>query len=176
MVERKRRRNLFDDVFGEDSFEDIEEMINHMLNEMGVNMDDLSNAPSVYGFSVSKRPGEEPEIREFGNVLPEASDRMPEGQRIQIGEIKPLVDILETEDSVHVVAEMPGIEKEDIHLDATDSAVELKATRGERNYSEYLELPVKIDPDSAKATYKNGVLEVIFRRQEPVRKTSIQID
>ena len=176
MAERKRRRNLFDDVFGEDSFEDIEEMINHMLNEMGVSMDDLPNQPSVYGFSVSKRPGEEPEIREFGNVSPEALNGMTEGQRIQIGEIKPLVDILETEDSVHVVAEMPGIEKEDIHLDATDSAVELKATHGERNYSEYLELPVKIDPDSAKATFKNGVLEVIFKRDEPVRKTSIQID
>ena len=176
MAERKKRRNLFDDIFGEESFEDIEEMINHMFDEMGISMDDLSNRPSVYGFSVSKRPGEEPEIHEFGNVPPEALTGMTGGQQISISEMKPLVDIFETEDSVHVVAEMPGIEKEDIHLDTTESLVELKASHGEYNYYESLELPVKIDPNSAKATYKNGVLEVIFKRQEPERKTSIQID
>ncbi len=176
MADKKRRRNLFDDIFGADPFDDIESMIDHMFNEMGVSMDDLPTQPFVYGFSVTRRPGEEPEIREFGNVPPEVIDGKTKGQQINIGERKPLVDVLETEDSVHVVAEMPGIEKEDIYLDATESAVELKATHDERKYSEYVELPVKIDPDSAKATYKNGVLEVIFKRLEPEKKTSIRID
>ena len=176
MAERKKRRNLFDDIFGEEPFEDIEEMLNHMFDEMGINMDDLSNRPSIHGFSISKRPGEEPEIHEFGNMPLDALPEMTGGQQISIGEVKPLVDIFETEDSVHVVAELPGVEKEDIYLDTTESLVELKASHGEYNYYETLELPVKIDPDSAKATYKNGVLEVIFRRQEPERKTSIQID
>ena len=176
MAERRRKKSLFDDIFGANPFEDVESVIDHMLNEMGISMDELSKQPFVYGFSVSQRPGEEPEIREFGNVPPEALDGKPMGQQINIGERKPLVDVLETEDSVHVVAEMPGIEKEDIHLDATESTVELKAIHGERKYSEYVELPVKIDQDSAKATYKNGVLEVIFKRQEPEEKTSIRID
>ena len=175
MAERKRRRNLFDDIFGADNFEDIESVLDHIFNEMGVSMDDLSNQPFVYGFSVSQRPGEDPEIREFGNVPNEAGDIKPTGQQMQIGERKPLVDVFETEDRVHIVAEMPGIEKEDILLDATDSTVELKATHGERKYSEYIELPVKVDPDSAKATYLNGVLEVIFDRREPEKKTSIHI-
>ena len=175
MADKRRRKGLFDDVFGADPFEDIESVIDHIFNEIGINMDDLSEQPFVYGFSVSQRPGEEPEIHEFGNVPPEAGDVKPKMQQINIGERKPLVDVFETEDSVHIVAEMPGIEKEDIQLDATDSTVELKATHGERKYSEYIELPVKVDPDSAKATYKNGVLEVIFERREPEKKTSIQI-
>ena len=176
MVDKKRRRNLFDDIFGVDQSGDVEDMIEHIFNEMGIDLDDISNQPFVYGFSVSQRQGEEPEIREFGNVPPEAGAVNPKGQQINIGERKPLVDVFETEDSVHIVAEMPGIEKEDIQLDATNSVVELKATHGERKYSEYIELPVDVDPDSAKATYLNGVLEVIFARREPEKKTSIQID
>ena len=176
MSDRKRRHNPFDDILGDDSFEDIDEILSHIFNEMGINMDDLPNIPSVYGFSVSKRPGEEPEIREFGNVSPEIMAGITNGQQIDISERKPLIDIFETENNVHVVAEMPGIEKEDIHLDATDSVVELKATHGERKYSEYIELPVKVDPDSAKATYKNGVLEIIFDRRETEKKTSIHIN
>lgn len=176
MADKRRKKSFFDDIFGDDSFEDVESMIDHMLNEMGISMDELSKQPFVYGFSVSQRQGEEPEIREFGNLPSEVITEKTNGKQMYIGERKPLVDVLETEDNVYVVAEMPGIEKEDIHLDATESAVELKATNADRKYSEYVELPVKVDPDSAKATYKNGVLEVIFKRQKPVRKTSIQIE
>ncbi len=175
MADKRRKRNLFDNLFGTDSYEDIEGMIDHMFNEMGINMDELLNQPFVYGFSVTQRPGEEPDIREFGNVPPEMMSGERDEQKINIGERKPLVDVLETDDNVHVVAEMPGIEKEDICLDATDSSVELKATHGEREYFEHIELPAKVDPNSAKATYKNGVLEVIFKRQETEKKTSIQI-
>jgi len=38
--------------------------------------------PFFYGFSINQRPGEEPEIREFGNIRPESG-------RIEIGERKP---------------------------------------------------------------------------------------
>jgi len=39
-----------------------------------------------------------------------------------------------------------------------------------------VELPVKVDPQSAKATYKNGVLEVTFKRLESSSQTSINIE
>ncbi|HJH32820.1 MAG TPA: Hsp20/alpha crystallin family protein [Methanosarcinaceae archaeon] len=176
MADERRKRNLFDNFFGADSYEDIEGMIDYIFNEMGINMDELSNQPLVYGFSVTRHPGEEPEIHEFGNVPPEMMSGKREEYKIHIGERKPLVDVLETDEHVHVAAEMPDIEKEDIHLDATDLTVELKAIHGERKYFEHIELPVRIDPNSAKATYKNGVLEVIFKRQETERKTSIEIE
>ncbi|MGP8322339.1 MAG: archaeal heat shock protein Hsp20 [Methanosarcinaceae archaeon] len=175
MADKRRKRNLFDNLFGADSYEDIEGIIEHMFNEMGINMDDLSKQPFVYGFSVTQRQGEEPDIREFGNISLETINGKMEEHKMNIGERKPLVDVLETDDCVHVVAEMPGIEKEDIYLDATDSVVELKATHGERKYFEHIELPIKVNPNSAKATYKNGVLEVIFKRQITEKKTSIQI-
>ena len=71
---------------------------------------------------------------------------------------------------VHILAEFPEIGKEDLLLRATAQNLEIKVT-GPPEYSEDVELPVRVDPKSAKASYKNGVLEVTFRRcadEEPV--------
>ena len=172
MADKRRRKSFFEDIFGDDSFEGIEDMINHIIENIGI--DELPGHPFVYGFSVTHMPGEEPSIREFGDIPPYQETEQFRHD-IHIDERKPLIEVLETEDSVHVIAEVPGIEKEDIQLDATDSAVDLKAFRDDRKYSEHIELPVKVNPKSAEATYKNGVLEVIFKRMEPMKKTTINI-
>ncbi|MCS3924186.1 archaeal heat shock protein Hsp20 [Methanosalsum natronophilum] len=178
MVDRRRRRkSFFDDFFGS-GFEDFENMIEEMVEKFGLDSNEFSRHPFVYGFSFSQKPGEEPEIREFGNIPSTNSRKNKEGtgHQVKIDERKPLIDVLETENEIHVIAEMPGIEKEDIKLNATESMVQLKASRGDRKYSENIELPGKIDPDSGKATYKNGVLEIIFKRVSDEHTRSIDID
>jgi HSP20 family protein len=141
---------------------------------MGMNLENFGQNPFIYGFSVTHRPGENPEIREFGNIL--TSEQKETGDRRYLDARKPLVDILETEDKVHVVAEIPGIEKENILLNATDLILDIETIDGNPKYSERVELPVKVDPQSAKATYKNGVLEVTFKRLESSSRTSINIE
>ncbi|AEH60886.1 heat shock protein Hsp20 [Methanosalsum zhilinae DSM 4017] len=176
MVDRRRRRkSFFDDFFGS-GFEDFENMIEEMIEKFGVDANELSRHPFVYGFSLTQKPGEEPEIREFGNVPSSKRGNDTEGHKVRIDERKPLIDVLETDSDIHVIAEMPGIEKEDISLNATDSSVELKASRGDRKYSEYIDLPAKIDPDTAKATYKNGVLEIIFKKSASQKSKTIDIE
>ena len=86
------------------------------------------------------------------------------------------IDVLETEEKVNVIAEMPGIEKEYIQLNATDLILDIETLYGNPKYSERIELPVKVDPQSAKATYQNGVLEVTFKRLESSSRTSIDIE
>ena len=51
----------------------------------------------------------------------------------------------------------------------------IKALSDDRKYSEQIELPAKVLPDPIKATYKNGVLEVIFVYDQSNRK-SIKIE
>ena len=83
---------------------------------------------------------------------------------------------MEIEDSVHIIAEMPGVEKEDIDISATASFVELRGSRGERKYFEHVDMPFEVDPNSAKATYKNGVLEIIFQRSGSQSRVTIDIE
>jgi len=171
---RRKRRSFLDEIFGIDPFEDIDEMFERISRAMGMNIKNFGQQPFIYGFSVTQRPGEEPEIREFGNIP--RFERTGTGEKHYIDARKPLIDVLEAEDTVHVIAEIPGIEKENIRLNATDLILDIETINGNPKYSERVELPVKVNPQSAKATYKNGVLEVTFNKLESSSRTSINIE
>ncbi|MDI6859104.1 MAG: Hsp20/alpha crystallin family protein [Methanocellales archaeon] len=159
---RKWRRSPFDDML-RDLFERIDEMFEEEKPFEAWR-------PFVFGFSLTRQPGEEPEIREFGNIFPWE-------EKIEIKERKPLIDTFESDDEIHVIAEMPGIEKKDIRLNATKTTLEIEAETENRRYAEHVDLPAGVDPDSAKATYNNGVLEVTLKRAMLVRKgRPIKID
>ncbi|WP_440946485.1 archaeal heat shock protein Hsp20 [Methanosarcina sp. T3] len=170
----RRKKSFFDEIFGIDPLKDMEEMFERLSSDMGMSMDNFGQHPFVYGFSVTQRPGEDPEIREFGNIP--MFEQTETGEKRYLDIRKPLIDVLETEEKIHVIAEMPGIEKENIQLNATDLILDIETLDGNPKYSERVELPVKVDPQSAKATYKNGVLEVTFQRLESSSRTSIDID
>lgn len=64
----KKRRNFFDEIFGIDPVKDVDEMFERLSRAMGMNMENFGQDPFIYGFSLTQRPGAEPEIREFGNI------------------------------------------------------------------------------------------------------------
>jgi HSP20 family protein len=160
-----RRRNMFD------IFSEFDEMFNEMIRDLDkMEPGEHNGGPFFYGFSMSQRPGEEPEIREFGNLY-------PEGGKVEIGERRPLVDVFDTDKTVQVVAEMPGIEKDDVELDAEGNKLEIKASHGDRKYHEIVELPADVDIDSAKASYKNGVLDITLKKvTKAAKKKKINVE
>ena len=89
--------------------------------------------------------------------------------RISIREERePLVDVMETDDEVKVIAELPGVEKKDIKLYGTEDTLTISVDTAERKYYKKVELPSAVDAKSAKASYKNGVLEVrLKKKKEP---------
>lgn len=106
---------------------------------------------------------------------------------------EPYTDIMETTDSVIVTAELPGVKKEDISINAAEESIEISAEikreakveekgfyRRERGYDRYYRaysLPARVKPDEAKATYKNGVLEIVLPKTEAKEKgRSVRID
>ena len=76
------------------------------------------------------------------------------------------VDVYEEDDGVRVVADLPGVEKEAIDLKCDGEVLTISAANDRREYDERLRLPVRVDEHSARATFKNGVLEVTFDRSE----------
>ena len=155
----KKRGSFFDDFFGEG----FDELMDQMLRDL---QEGRQPKPFIYGFSMTQHPGEAPEVREFGNVQPLGRSVKMEDER------KPLIDVMETTDEVHVIAEMPGVDRTDVQLDTTESRLDIKAQNEFKKYSESVELPVKVDPHSAKATYRNGVLEVRLKRVQPEEEKS----
>ena len=111
--------------------------------------------PFVYGYSMKIGPDGKPEVREFGNVKPRRNG-LPQVQE----EREPLVDIIETNGEIHVVVELPGVEKNDIKLSGTEDSLTITVDTPERKYYKEVALPAKVNVKEAKTQYKNGVLEV----------------
>ena len=105
--------------------------------------------PFVYGYSVTIGQDGKPVIREFGNIKP----GLPIGRpAIQVkSEREPIVDVIQEEKQIKVVAELPGVKKEDIQLSASEDSLTLMVEGDTRIYFNQIVLP-EVEPDSAKAS------------------------
>lgn len=188
--ERRRRRFPLSDWYFEDvekSFTEMERMMEEMFKRfMEQAPEDLSikrgsgvirgTRPIVWGYSITVGSDGKPVVREFGNLKPSARRKPWEPPFSLKEEREPLVDLIETVDEVRVVAELHGVEKEDITLHATRNTLIIKVETKERKYLKKLELPTEIDPKSAKSTYKNEVLEVTLKKVEKGKPTGFSIN
>jgi len=69
----------------------------------------------------------------------------------------------EKEKVVKLIAEMPGVEKTDVKILVDKNVASITAKRGEKKYHCKVPLQHKVDENSAKATYKNGILQLVFK-------------
>ena len=93
------------------------------------------------------------------------------------GEIEPLSDVMTSDKEVKVVVEVPGIEKKDIKINAHDSSVEISTTdTAQRKYRRVIELPEEADIETARSTYKNGILEIVFNKKAKQKGRQINVE
>ena len=174
---KKRRSQSKDPFFGEinDMFREMEKMMDEDLKNFtdkvpkeyvkerklpdGSTVKEMG--PFVYGYSMKIGPDGKPEIQEFGN-LKKGLKGPPQVKE----EREPLVDIMETNEDVHVVVELPGVEKTDIKLHGTEDELTISVDTPQSKYFKEVELPAKVRVKEANSTYKNGVLEVVLPKAE----------
>ena len=110
---------------------------------------------------------------------------------LRTGMWTPAVDIYEKNDSVVVKAELPGVERDQISVEVKDGILTLRGERKferdvkeesyhrvERSYGTFLRsfsLPVSVDQDQVKATFRDGVLEVELPKKEQAKPRQIQV-
>lgn len=160
----RRYRDIFD-VF-EDMMRQIQDIMDREFRELEREFEELAKSgkaktygPYVYGFRVTIGPDGKPIVEEFGNV------RTVKGRPTISEEREPLVDVIERNDEVKVIAEVPGVSKENIKVKVLNGEkLVIQATGEDRKYYKEIELPTKVDEKSAKASYKNGVLEVTLKK------------
>jgi len=153
-----------------DVFREIEYELRRMKRLLDKHFEELtSEGPYVYGFSVAIGPEGRPVVRTFGSRP---------GRRGERGYRTPFIDVIkdEKEGEVRVIAEMPGVEKDDIEVRADVRSVSIKAERNGRRYRANIDLPVDVDPSSARAKYKNGILEVTLKTSEKPKGRKIPVE
>lgn len=143
-------------------FEEIEKEFEN-LEKRGV------KGPFIYGFSMKIGPDGKPIIREFGNVKKLYGRPTIEEER------EPLSDVYEDENTVTVIVEMPGVNKDDIKVKIDGDRVIVSAQNGDRKYYKEIHLPAKVKREGAKASYKNGVLELKLEKEKGGREEGYEI-
>ena len=132
--------------------------------------------PFVYGYSVKIGPDGRPIIREFGNIKPGIGGEGQSPLNLQ-EQREPLVDILEEDNKLKVIAELPGVAREEIRLYVTENTLTIDVDTPEHRYHKELELPAEVDESSARSNYTNGVLETVLNKRKTTRKgTQIKIE
>ena len=160
---------IFEDADRE--FAEAEEMLNRMfrtVKEGSTSGAATSQLPYYYGYQINVGPDGKPHIREFGNVKPAAR-----GLIEQSGVREPLVDtsVDEKNNQLTITAEMPGVSKEDIKVNISDTYITIQAEKGDKKYHTDVPINLALEDVSAKAAYSNGILELKIKlKQAPKPK------
>jgi HSP20 family protein len=104
----------------------------------------------------------------------------------------PKVDVIDRDDEVLVRAEIPGVDKKDLDISMTENTVTIKgSTRREEKeekgnyyrceissgaFTRTVALPGDVNADKAKATFKDGMLELNIPKVEKSKRRTIKVD
>jgi HSP20 family protein len=155
----------WDDILRE--FWGFDERMNTMWDEI---QKDPNSETWYYGYQVNVGPDGKPHVKEFGNVK-------PRGGHLQLSVREPLVDVSvdEREGTVKVVAEMPGADKSSIKVNADEEHVTITSNNSGKPYSAEIPLSIQVDPNTAEASYTNGILQVIFKKSDQKRPNGVSV-
>jgi HSP20 family protein len=167
----------FDDSF----FDNFNSIFESMEKEMMRDMEQFQNLKKekpgpntrVYGFSLKIGPDGKPVFEEFGNVSPNNATvigRPPaKAGKQEILKPKtdarvPFTDVIIDKGVIKVIAEMPGVKKEDIKLNMVGSdKIEIKVDTNGRHYYKVVDLEEEPDESTIEAKYNNGILELTMK-------------
>jgi len=149
-------------MFFDDDFDRIFKRMSNSFVNLDDLLDDARNTGSIsgpyyYGYTMTTGPDGKPIVKEYGNVKP---GLLPNSDTRD-----PIVDTVvdEKEKTVKLIAEMPGVEKSNINVVIEKNIVKIDAEQDKKKYNSQVPLQIKVDENSVKASYKNGILEVTLK-------------
>lgn len=129
---------------------------------------------------------------EMQKIQQHMSEIMAESDIGESDVMVPLADVRETDDSVVVSMELPGVNKKDVEISVTEDELGVSAKRQtemeidekgyhkrERSYARFertVKMPVAVKGEEAKARLADGVLEVTLPKETVTSRKRITID
>jgi len=137
----------------------LEEKGGGISKEGEINLDQLRKGmKGVYGFTINTAGGGSPKVETFGNIK-----KTPEGPRVD-EEREPITDVFDEENEMVIIAEMPGIEQEDIKIELKEDILGISAVSKSRTYRKELLLPSKALLQDLNQKFTNGILEIRIKK------------
>lgn len=89
-------------------------------------------------------------------------------------EQKPLIDIFQENNTITIVAEIVGFNKDSLKINVKDQKITLSAKSKDRRYYKSLNLPTVVIPNAMHTKFKNGVLEIKLKKAVTLDKEADQ--
>lgn len=162
---RNRRRKPFDIFEIDENFDHIFTEMDHMIKRIFRDLDAGWLKPGssfIHGYNIRFGPDSKPHIDQFGTLPSKKIDR----KQLITEKREPLTDLIESDDEVSITIEIPGIKKQDIDLRVTENNLEINVDNPKRKYHKFIDLPCDAIPKTSKASYKNGILDIVIKRKE----------
>ena len=183
---KDNKNDPFDDFLSpfDDFFSEINDVFDKAFTSFGLDTN-LWNNPGLqkelddkghvyYGYSARIGPDGKPNVKIWSNLPnPEkyglkpqfvwsenASQKFLESTGNMQEELDPYMEVIKDPEKklIKIIVEIPGIKKEDLKLKKFNNMLIVKASSERRSY--YKEIALKEDPESIKASYNHGVLEI----------------
>ena len=103
-------------------------------------------------------------------------ERIPSKSRPFMQKRKEIGSVEDRDTELVLSADLPGIEKEDIELKVDSHSIAFSAKTEERNYDYGQSFDFELDPEEVKATFVNGVLDVVVKKAEGTQGKTIKIE
>lgn len=103
----------------------------------------------------------------------------------------PRMDVIDLDKELKVRAELPGVKKENLELILTEDSLRLRAKSESKDvkkeesfyrcemhqgsFERYINLPVEVDSEHAKAKLENGILEVVLPKRKAAKRHTVEI-
>jgi HSP20 family protein len=169
----------FEDAFMEIETKASKELMSEYETSEGFKVREIGSF--VYCYSMAIGFDGAPRVREFSNAPSGiGSSRSSRGRKGGVSnynrteimsEREPLADINVYDKEVKVVVEMPGLSKEHIKIQAYNNSVEVSTDYPQRKY-QVIDIPPDADIETVKSTYKNGILEIVFKKKRKLKRTN----
>ncbi|MBT8171715.1 Hsp20/alpha crystallin family protein [Candidatus Bathyarchaeota archaeon] len=157
---RKKKSRWFSDIY--DELEKLGDMIDETMDKaFDVQPKNSSIRPNrAQSFYLKIDPNGKSWIREINGSQP-----IPIETEFT-ADLKPLIDLIDNGKNMSILVALPGISKDNIDLRLTQNCISISVDTDEFQWNDEFNLPTKVKPKSARASYKNGILEIHLEKLE----------
>ena len=120
---------------------------------------------------------QDPPSRMFGDENPrvdlEDSDGLDQSEKVSA---EPRVRVSTEEGNARVTVELTSVDKKDMSLHCTEDSLTLSVRTSSGSWVKEIPLPFRVDPDTARAAFRNGKLELTVRKHSKFNPSRPKID
>ena len=167
--DKRKQKNSFD-IFADDKVESLSREIQNMFESLRLiemlqeirRNEFRANNWFAYNFIIKSPAIKEPMSQKFESCPIKITQKTTK----KFKEDRPSFDIITYDNEVTITVDMVDTRKENIDLWITKDTIEIMPNNPKRKYHRLVNLPCDVKSKTATFTYKNGILDIIIKREK----------